>query len=215
MKHLDTTAALAIIIIVILPAAGCSESTSPARDTRSLSSEPAVPIAVTSSDDGALAAYAGGEIESISEDVVTEPAPTREANLVVSESTDEPSAETTATEETAPTTALELQRVVMARGVENHEPVGGAESFVHDGTALFAFMQVANPSTEDQEIVIRYQHSSGQIVGPVRLNVPAGSRGWRTFTRTYWVRHPGEWTVSVETSDGHSLGQADFTIEHS
>ena len=204
MKHLDTATTLAIVIIILLPSAGCSESTSRARNTRSVAAESAATVAATEPDDSAIASPS--DVEPIS---------TEEVVVVSAETSAAPSDEAAAPAEVAATTDLELRRLVMARGVENHEPVGSAESFVHDGTALFAFMQVANPSSEDQEIVIRYQHSSGQIVGPVQLNVPAGSRGWRTFTRTYWIRHPGVWTVSVETTDGQQLGQHEFTMNPS
>ena len=65
---------------------------------------------------------------------------------------------------------------------------------------------------EEREVVITYERDDGLFVGPARLTVPSSSRGYRTFTRTTWLRQPGTWTVSVSTPDGEVLGQAEFVL---
>lgn len=208
MKHLVIIVS-AITVLITLIAAGCSEPTSRTRTAPAVvapiseASEPVdepepSPTAVVEAPAPAEAPEAP---ESSS--ATTEPAEAPE----VAEVDDEPETESEAA------INLELMRVTMAQGVERYEPVGAAETFSASDAPDIAFLQVANHGPADHQVVISYEHESGRSVGPARLDIPAGSRGYRTFTRTPWVRHPGQWTVTVSTADGVRLGQREFTIE--
>jgi hypothetical protein len=109
--------------------------------------------------------------------------------------------------------ALEVRRIVVARGVENHEPVGVASRFVLDGTPLYAFMELSNPTSERQEIVVTFERTGGTAVGHVHLNVPAHASRYRTWALSRMVNRPGEWTAVVRTVDGELLDELAFTVE--
>ncbi len=210
MKHLIITANVCILLTAIV-AAGCGESTSrvrpraiateaiePARSESSATVDSAAPPVIPSLEGERLAVSTAGSPEVIEEPL---------------EAVATPAISVTPVESVSAAAPLEILELTMASGIERHHPVGAAERFVIDGTSLYAFMRVANRSSEDQTVVISYERADGITVGPARLNVPADSRGWRTFTRTQWLRHPGQWTVVVQTTDGVVLGSTEFRLE--
>lgn len=195
-----------IIIIAVLSSAivvGCGDSTSRAGARQPLAAETtatAEPLAVSPVRPGAELVESApvAPVETVAAAPVAEEQPAVEIEVEAS-----PSA----------SPELELLELVMAHGVERHHPVGAASSFSAANPPYVAYMQIANNSENEQQVVIRYQHESGREVGPARLTIPAHSPGWRTFSRTAWVTHPGGWTVTVSTRDGQLLAQREFSIE--
>ena len=183
MKHFQLAIAIVTLTIVVT---SCGEPSSRTRYPESITAEPIYIVGPSSRG-----------------------ATTQASTTVVEESAQVP--EVTASITPAPA-ILELKRLEMALGVESHEPVGASDRFTVDGRPLYAFLQVVNRGVEEREVVITYERDDGLFVGPARLTVPSSSRGYRTFTRTTWLRQPGTWTVSVSTPDGEVLGQAEFVL---
>lgn len=209
MKHLIETKTTMLLALILLTVTGCSEANSRTQSIASVASETialdTVDIEATppSEQEQIAEGAAVNETEALVVEAAIDAAP------VESESTNE---SVEAAEATA-SASLELTRLTMARGVASYEPVEVGDRFTADGRLLYAYMQIINRESAEQEVVIRYEREDGLFVGPVQLTVPPSTRGYRTFTRTGWVRQPGLWTVSVSSADGTVLGEAEFTID--
>ncbi len=51
-------------------------------------------------------------------------------------------------------------------------------------TPVIAFVEVATDGREDQNVVVTFEHETGDRVGLVNLNVPGNKSRWRTWGRT-------------------------------
>lgn len=109
--------------------------------------------------------------------------------------------------------ALKIKRLVVTQAVEDREPV--AADVVDAETPVIAFVEVASGSTEDQQVVVTFEHETGDRVGLVNLSVPGNKPRWRTWGRTYNVNRDGRWIAVVRDSRGEELGRTEFTVRRS
>jgi hypothetical protein len=111
-------------------------------------------------------------------------------------------------QETSDTTPT-VTRLVVATGVENHEPVGVADQFAADVGTLYCFMSVEGHFAGAQLSQV-WMHGD-QEVARVPLTVK-GPR-WRTWsTKTILPSWTGAWSVKVEDAQGTVLKSVDFTV---
>jgi Protein of unknown function (DUF2914) len=105
---------------------------------------------------------------------------------------------------------VRVKRLVVTQAVEDREPVKVGE--VSASTPVIAFVEVATDGREDQNVVVTFEHETGDRVGLVNLNVPGNKSRWRTWGRTYDVNRDGRWTAVVRDSRGEELGRTAFTV---
>jgi hypothetical protein len=107
--------------------------------------------------------------------------------------------------------ALKIKRIVVTQAVEDREPVAVSD-VVDSETPVIAFVEIASGSTEEQQVVVTFEHEAGDQVSPVNLSVPGNKPRWRTWGRTYNVNRDGRWTAVVRDSRGEELGRTEFTV---
>jgi hypothetical protein len=103
-----------------------------------------------------------------------------------------------------------VKRLNVTHAIENREPVSAADLKLGDNPIL-AFVELANTSTDEQRIVVTFEHA-GKSVGHVQLRVPGQSRRWRTWGQTRQIREPGEWQAVVRSEDGKELSRTTFSV---
>jgi hypothetical protein len=105
-----------------------------------------------------------------------------------------------------------LTRSLLARRIENREPVGVADAFEADGERVYLFMEVDNRAGPEAALTVRWTHAAtGEVFEQV---VRAGrSPSWRTWAhRTLFPNLTGSWRVEVVTSSGCRVGAVDFDV---
>jgi hypothetical protein len=108
------------------------------------------------------------------------------------------------------TKSLEVKRLVFARGIDRHEPQDAATAFSAKEDRVYAFVELANPGTDDAVDVV-FQPPSGASFA-VPLKVGAKSQHFRTWAFTRKAHDAGEWTVVVRSGAGKALARQTFTI---
>lgn len=107
-----------------------------------------------------------------------------------------------------------VTEVVVARAIEDHEPVGGGTTFAHTDVPLFCFVRVENRSHADSAVYVSWERADGAPAsarGGVRLAIPARPR-FRTYARNAVEHAAGAYRCVVRGEDGEVLGSADFTL---
>lgn len=104
-----------------------------------------------------------------------------------------------------------VKRLVLASRVEQREPVA-LSGDVPLGEPLVAFLEVTHRGEEPLDLVVTFEHASGQKVGFVELRVPEKSPRFRTWARTQNIRQSGEWQAVVRQKDGAELARQSFTV---
>jgi hypothetical protein len=107
--------------------------------------------------------------------------------------------------------ALALRRLVVTRAINEREPLAG-DQFSAGSDPVFAFLEINNPSEQNQSVVVTFEHEGGAKVGNVALEIPANQRRWRTWGRTSRIHRGGEWIAVVRTPDGQELGRTRFLV---
>lgn len=87
---------------------------------------------------------------------------------------------------------LALKRIVLARGVEHHEPVDSATSFDAKTQKVFAFVEIENPEKLPGEITVEFEPPSKKD--------------------TRQAHEAGEWTAIVRDERGHVIGRQAFDV---
>ncbi len=97
--------------------------------------------------------------------------------------------------------------VVIARAVEDREPIGAAEAFPADVGQLFAWTKVTGATNTTVEHVWRYQEH--ELVVPINI----GGSPWRVWsTKNIPADWTGQWTFEVRTADGNVVATTTFTV---
>jgi len=104
-----------------------------------------------------------------------------------------------------------VKRLVIARGVEDREPLPLTEGVA--GESVTAFVELKHLAETDSEVLITFEHESGKKVGFIQLPVPKESPRYRTWGRTQNIQDAGEWTAVVTTRAGEELSRAQFTVQ--
>jgi hypothetical protein len=112
-------------------------------------------------------------------------------------------------QETGPGGGVSIETAVVARSVEEREPVGEATSFPADVGELACLTRVAGASGETS-IQHVWFHGSEELAR-VRLAVRGSS--WRTWsTKQILPSWTGAWKVEIQDADGNVLHTVSFTV---
>lgn len=190
--------ALSCVCLVAVIALHCGNSPS-----RAMTTSPAIPVAASPSplEPEALATLPGADR------VAAEPSDRSGADLAAA------SAATIAEESSRDSDGLLVRRLIVARGVENREPVGAASRFDASAERIYAFMEMVNDGDEDREVVVTFERDDGTSVGNITVNIPANAPRWRTWAWSHRISTPGTWTAVISTADGTELGRERFEVE--
>lgn len=113
----------------------------------------------------------------------------------------------------APAAALQVKRFVVATGVKDREPLTGGEPPLADGSAIYAFAELANPLGGSENVRITFERKGGaERVGNVTLPVPAQVSRHRTWAVTRFIRAPGVWDAVLWSESGAELGRTSFEV---
>ena len=106
---------------------------------------------------------------------------------------------------------LAVKRVILARGVDRHEPVDPGTAFDASEQKVYAFVEIDNPERLPGEITVEFQPPSKKYEGRVTLGVGEASR-WRTWAFTRQAHETGEWTAIVRDERGRELAREKFDV---
>jgi Protein of unknown function (DUF2914) len=112
--------------------------------------------------------------------------------------------------------SLKLMRFVVASGVQDREPLVSSDALPSDGTAIYAFAELANPSGGSENVRITFERKDGaERVGDVTLPVPANASRHRTWAFTRFIRAAGVWEAVLWSESGTELGRTSFEVKAS
>lgn len=181
-------------------AVGCSEREAPAEEVRPVTaSVPAAPESPKPA--GVEPQKPSAEAKSVVEPEVA-PAPDPAPSKVSSQRA----------EVAAGASSLKIKRLVVTTGIEKREPVE-ADAFRAGSQPVYAFVEMQNAGSEDERIIVTFEHAEGREVGKVELEIPAEQRRWRTWGRTRNVDRPGTWEAVIRTASGKELGRTSFEVQ--
>jgi hypothetical protein len=111
----------------------------------------------------------------------------------------------------AVTGELSIRRMQVTSDIDRREPVDHPSSFDESGERIYAFVDVANPSSEPRQLLVTFENGQ-RVTGLVTLEIPANSARFRTWAFTRLTRSPGEWTAIVRDEGGTVLASDEFEI---
>jgi hypothetical protein len=112
--------------------------------------------------------------------------------------------------------SLKVKRFVVAAGVKDREPLPSDEVLLADGSAIYAFAELANPAGGSENVRITFERKGGaERVGDVTLPVPGGVTRHRTWAFTHFIRAAGVWEAVLWSESGAELGRASFEVKAS
>jgi len=110
--------------------------------------------------------------------------------------------------------ALKVKRLVVATGVKDREPLTSSDALPADGTAIYAFAELANPAGESENVRITFERKGGkERVGEVTLPIPASTTRHRTWAFTRFIRAAGVWEAVLWSENGAELGRTSFEVK--
>jgi hypothetical protein len=111
---------------------------------------------------------------------------------------------------------LKVTRFVVASGVEDREPLTSSDALSGDGSAIYAFAELANPEGESENVRITFERKGGaERVGDVTLPVPGNVTRHRTWAFTRFIRVAGVWEAVLWSENGAELGRTSFEVKAS
>jgi hypothetical protein len=150
-----------------------------------------VPAAVTSAN--AAPVTAPGVVPA----GATTPAPTRAAKQVAR----------------AQASALTVKRFVVTTGIKDREPLTDSSPLVADGSTIFAFAELANPTGGSENVRITFERKGGvERVGNVTLPIPGAVPRHRTWATTRFIRAAGVWDAVLWNEAGAEIGRTSFEV---
>jgi hypothetical protein len=106
-----------------------------------------------------------------------------------------------------------VKRFVVATGVKDREPLTGSDPLLADGSAIYAFAELANPLGGSENVRITFERKGGtERVGNVTLPVPAQVSRHRTWAVTRFIRAAGVWDAVLWSESGAELGRTSFEV---
>ena len=106
---------------------------------------------------------------------------------------------------------MSVKRLVLARGIDGHEPQDVASTFAAKDDRVYAFVEVENLGSDDTVAVV-FEPPSGPALGAISLKVGGGAAHFRTWAFTRRAHEVGDWTVVVRDTHGKVLGRQTFTV---
>ncbi|MES1184222.1 MAG: hypothetical protein ABUL60_10420 [Myxococcales bacterium] len=121
---------------------------------------------------------------------------------------------------TTPHRALEssvrVKRFVVATGIQDREPLISNDALPGDGTAIYAFAELANPVGESENVRITFERKGGsERVGDVTLPIPPSTPRHRTWAFTRFIRTAGVWEAVLWSENGAELSRTSFEVKAS
>lgn len=126
-----------------------------------------------------------------------------------------PSAVAPSTSKIAPAHAssVQVKRLVVATGVKDREPLTSSAALLADGSAIYAFAELANPLGDSENVRITFERKGGaERVGNVTLPIPAQVSRHRTWAMTRFIRAAGVWDAVLWSESGAELGRTSFEV---
>lgn len=109
---------------------------------------------------------------------------------------------------------LKVKRFVVAPGVRDREPMESPEPLAANGTAIYAFAELANPAGASENVRITFERKGGkERVGDVSLPVPGNVARHRTWAFTRNIFAPGVWEAVLWSESGAELGRTAFEVK--
>ncbi|MGE0788385.1 MAG: DUF2914 domain-containing protein [Sandaracinaceae bacterium] len=109
--------------------------------------------------------------------------------------------------------AIRVRRLVLARGIDGHEPVDATDEVVLGAQPrLYAFVEAVNETGEDVELTVTFEPVEGESTGHVALSIPAASHRYRTWAWTRHIYHAGAWDVVVRDDEGRVIARRAFDV---
>jgi DUF2914 family protein len=107
--------------------------------------------------------------------------------------------------------SLGVKRLVLAHGIDGHEPQEATSSFRANNDRVYAFVEVSNNTKSEGTIHVVFLPPTGPALAEIPLKVGDGPR-FRTWAFTRKVHEAGEWAVVVRDDHGKLLGRQSFTV---
>jgi hypothetical protein len=107
-------------------------------------------------------------------------------------------------------TGFAVDRLVVASGIEEREPVGVSETFPATQEEVYCFLEAGNIVKDTQVRFVWY--FEGQETASVELPLRQGPR-WRTWSSKKVAGKSGQWKVELEDEAGNTVGEATFTVQ--
>jgi hypothetical protein len=109
-----------------------------------------------------------------------------------------------------------VRRFVVATGVQDREPLTSGDALSADGSAIYAFAELANPVGDSENVRITFERKGGtERVGEVTLPVPANTLRHRTWAFTRFIRAAGVWEAVLWSESGAELSRTSFEVKAS
>ena len=106
---------------------------------------------------------------------------------------------------------LKIEQAVIAKNVENREPVEPGETFSKDVGKVFCFVRITGAKT-DTEIKMVWTHGDKGSLGAVTLPVKASN--WRTWSsKKIDASSVGDWKVEIKDANDNLLTTVKFKVE--
>lgn len=105
---------------------------------------------------------------------------------------------------------FKIERMVIATGIENREPIGVAEAFPSSTQKVYCFVEARNIQ-EDSTVTIVWS-LNGKEVHRYAISLKKGFR-WRTYSEKTIHGMTGDWKVDLLDSSGNILRTATFRVE--
>ncbi len=110
--------------------------------------------------------------------------------------------------------AVTVKRFVVASGVKDREPLTSTDALPADGSAIYAFAELANPLGQSENVRITFERKGGaERVGDVMLPVPGNVTRHRTWAFTHFIRAAGVWEAVLWSESGTELGRVSFEVK--
>jgi hypothetical protein len=107
---------------------------------------------------------------------------------------------------------MSVSRLVLAHGIDAHEPQQPTSSFKTRDDRVYAFVEVQNPTKATGKILVVFEPPSGPALAPIPLEVGDSSR-FRTWAFTRKAHDAGEWAVVVRDEKDRVLARETFSVE--
>jgi hypothetical protein len=108
--------------------------------------------------------------------------------------------------------ALSVKRFVVATGIREREPRVTSDALSSDGSAIYAFAEVANVGESENVRITFERKDSTEKVGDVPLAVPAHVSRHRTWAFTRYIRAAGVWDAVLWSESGAELARTSFEV---
>jgi hypothetical protein len=108
---------------------------------------------------------------------------------------------------------VSVSRLVLAHGIERHEPQDPASTFKTRDDRVYAFVEVQNPTKQAGKIAVVFEPPHGPALAEIPLDFGDSPR-FRTWAFTRKAHEAGAWAVVVRDEHGRVLARETFNVEN-